>query len=307
MAVFGDGAQPGSAVARADLAGRHPDPPLRTTLSEPAALAAVPGTGDVVVVGTGDDQLVEISAATGRIVRRVTVGLQPDAVAVTPAGTAIVVDGGADAVTPVNLHTGRVGPAVHVGNGPDAIAIGGPGGRLAVVADGGQNLVLPVFTATMHPGFPIRAGSEPDAVAFAPGGTLVLVADLGSDNVTPIDLTTGHPARAIPVGVPPTGIAVTRRPAPGTTAATDPAGTAWVCGGGELVPIDLTTMRAGAPIAVGHAAEDLALTDGGTRAWVADQQNRITEVDLADGKVGPSVVVGGRPRDIVIPAAAAGG
>lgn len=301
VAAFGDAAQPGTEVPRVNLARHRADPPLMTTLSEPSALAAVPGTSDLVVVGAGNDQLVEIDAATGRIHVRVTVGLQPDAVAVTTSGTAIVVDGGAGTVVPVNLRTGRAGSPVRVGVSPDAVAIGGPHHSLAVVADAGQGVILPLFLQGMRPGFPIEVGSEPDAIAFTPNGQTALVANLGSDNVTPVDLTHGHPGAAIPVGVAPTGIAVTDLPAPGTTRSTDPVGTAWVSGGDAVVPIDLATMTAGTPIPVGHPAEALALTAGGTRAWVADQSNKITEVDLATGHVGPSVFVGGRPRAIVVP------
>ncbi len=301
VAAFGDGAQPGSEVPRVDLARARTDPPLHTTVSEPDAVASVPGTDDLVVVGAGNDQLVEIDGASGRIVLRVTVGLRPDAVAVTSGGTAIVVDGGSGDITPVDLRTGHVGPAVHVGDVPDAIAIGGTARRVAVVADAGQGVVMPVFLDGFRQGFPIRVGVEPDAVAFTPGGTTALVANLGSDSVTPVDLARGRPGAAVDVGVPPTGIAVTRRPAPGTTAATDPAGTAWVSGGGSLVPIDLSTMAVGTPVPVGHPAEAVALADGGTRAWVCDEQGTVTEVDLATGRAGPSVFVGGRPRGIVVP------
>lgn len=304
MCVFADPAQPGSTIARVDLAAATVDPPLRTTVSEPAAVDAVPGTGLLAVVGTGDDQLVEIDAASGAVVHRVTVGLEPDAMAVTPDGTALVADGGSARLTAVDLRTGRVERTLHVGQVPDAVAVN-PSGTRAVVVDEAQGAAVPILMAGLTTGFPIAVGSEPDAVAVAPDGVTALVADLGGDSVTPLDLQTGAVGTPVAVGVPPTGVAVTSRPAPGTDRATDPAGTAWVSGGGSLVPIDLSTMTAGSPLSVGRPAEAVALTDGGTRAWVADQDAAVTELDLTTGRVLHTVSVGGRPTAIAVPGGSA--
>ncbi len=274
--------------------------PLDTTVSEPAALAVERG-GDLVVVGTGDDQLVVIDPATGRVDRRIVVGLQPAAVAVAPGGSnAVVADSGSGQLTEVDLRTGRVTRSVPVGSVPDAVAVGGPKSSLAVVADEGQGTVVVVRLHPMHPGPAIPVGSEPVAVAIAPGGETALVANLGSDTVTPVNLLTSAAETPITLPVPPTGLAVSPLPAPGTTSSTDPAGTAWVSGGESLVPIDLATMTAGTPIAIGHPTEAVALSSGGRRAWVADQDARVTSVDLVDQRVGPTLYVGGRPSAIVV-------
>lgn len=299
VAAFADPAQPGSLVPRVDLRRGRVDPPLRTTVTEPAALAGVPGTGDLVVVGAGDDQLVEVDAATGAILRRVTVGLRPDAVALTAGGrTALVADGGSGQLSVVDLATGQVVATRAIGSLPTAVATTP---TRAVVVDERQGVAVPVALPGLQVGAPVAVGTEPDAVAIAPGGATALVAALGSDSLTPLDLRTGAAGPPVPVGVPATGVAVTRHPAPGATAAGDPAGTAWVTGGDVLVPVDLATMAAGPPVRVGHPAEALALTDGGSRAWVAGTDGTVTEVDLDSGRVMRTVRVGGRPGAVVVP------
>lgn len=301
VCVFAYPSQPGTRLARIDLTDRRTVTPLDTTVSEPAAMAVVGRSGDLVVVGTGDDQLVVVDPATGHIERRVVVGLEPAAVAVTADGTrAVVADSGSGQLRAVDLRTGAVTGSVSVGSVPDAVAIGGPHGTLAVVADEAQDAVVLVNLRTLQPGPTISVGSEPVAVAITPDGTTALVANFGSDTLTPVNLVTAAAGLPIALPVPPTGLAVSPLPAPGTTTTSDPDGTAWVSGGGSLVPIDLATMAAGSPIAVGHPTEAVALSDGGRHAWVADEDARVTTIDLVNGRVGPTLYVGGRPSAIVV-------
>lgn len=301
VCVFAYPSQPGTRLARIDLANQRTLAPLDTTVSEPAAMAAAGHSGNLVVVGTGDDQLVVLDPATGRVDRRVVVGLEPAAVAVTADGTrAVVADSGSGELSVVDLRTGRITGSARVGSVPDAVAIGGSHSALAVVADEAQDSVVLVNLHTMRPGPAISVGSEPVAVAITPDGTTALVANFGSDTVTPVNLTTSAAGSPVTLPVPPTGLAVSPLPSPGTTSASDPDGTAWVSGGGSLVPIDLATMAAGSPIAVGHPTEAVALSDGGRRAWVADEDARVTSVDLVDQRVGRTLYVGGRPSAIVV-------
>jgi hypothetical protein len=75
--------------------------------------------------------------------------------------------------------------------------------------------------------------------------------------------------------------------------------TAWVTTGEKIVPVDLTSLKVGPPVAVGHLAEAIAVS-GGTSAWVAGQDATVTAVDLSTGALAPPVSVGGRPAAIVI-------
>jgi len=246
-----------------------------------------------------EDLLAVIDSSTGRVLGRVTTGVEPDAVTVAPNGRlAVVADSGDGTVTVVNLETMRAAPRLPVGPQPDAVAIGGPGGETALVADLGRSTVTPVDLETMTVGRPIRVGEEPDAIALSPDGDSALVADLGSDEVTYVNLTTLRAGPEIPVGVPPTGIA--------TQAGSGGSGPlAWVSGGSSLVSVSFDGKHGvGAAMPVGHLAEGLAIGSGTDTAWVADSDPYVTEVNLTTRRVVESVHVGGRPTQIVIPAAA---
>jgi DNA-binding beta-propeller fold protein YncE len=169
-----------------------------------------------------------------------------------------------------------------------------------VVAESGAGVVTLVDLDRWQVTATVPVGAEPDAVAVARGGTLALVASLGADTVTPIDLESGVAGTPIDVGVPPTGLAVSGAPAPGSSPASDPEGTAWVAGGGVLVPIDLATLQAGDPVPAGGPAEAVAVSGRGRYAWVADAGGRVSEIDLRSARVVRSVSVGGRPTAIAI-------
>src|ERR1700683_575980 len=75
-------ANPGNTVAVVDTVTAKAQKPI-TTDTLPAALAVTPGGSDVLVANKGTDTVSEIDVASGTVVRQVTVGLEPDGVAVT--------------------------------------------------------------------------------------------------------------------------------------------------------------------------------------------------------------------------------
>ncbi|MGP8008073.1 MAG: YncE family protein, partial [Acidimicrobiales bacterium] len=75
VATLAGQADPGDAVAVVDTSTSKTLTPIATgTL--PSAMAATPDGKDLLVTDKGIDQLTEVATATGRVVRRVTVGLE---------------------------------------------------------------------------------------------------------------------------------------------------------------------------------------------------------------------------------------
>ena len=289
---FASDALPGTTITPIDLAaGRTAG---RVTIgSLPSAVATTPGGGRLLVVAQGADVLVVLDTASDAVIGRVPTGLEPDAVAVTPDGrTAVVADLGDGTVTPVDLSRLRARRPIAVGSRPDAVAVT-PDGRTAVVADFGDRTVTLVDLSTMTAGPRVPVGNEPDAVAVTPDGTTAVVADFGDGTVTPVDLATRRAGSPVAVGPGPTSVAM---------APTSPAGgpAAWVAVGASLVPVAIPGLVAGAPVAVGHLAEALAVDGGGHRAWVAGLDGAVTPIDLATGHAGRSVGVKGRPSAIAV-------
>ncbi|MFC0081912.1 YncE family protein [Aciditerrimonas ferrireducens] len=283
VAAFGDPAEPGALVPRVGL---HPLRTLRP-LATTAAQAAVVGTwhADLVVLGEADDQLVVLSPG-GRVLRRVVVGLEPDALAVR-GDLALVADSGSGQLQGVDLQTGRVLWSVAVGAVPDALAVAGSS---VLVADLASGRVVAVSLVSHRVTASADGGPEPDALAVA--GSSVLVADLGADQVLALDLPGLSQGPRVAVPFDPTGLAL----GPG------PAGTpvAWAVGGAALVPLRLPGLLPGPAIPLGHVAEALALGPGGRTAWVAEEDGFVAAVNLATGRVLGRTYVGGRPSALAL-------
>jgi YVTN family beta-propeller protein len=268
--------------------------------SLPSALAYTAGDRGLLVVTQGDDTLHEIDPATHDVVHSVTVGVEPDAVAVAPGGThgegiALVANLGSNTVTPVDLGTWRAGPPVVVGAEPVAVAVAPPsagsGTVLAYVANFGSNTVTPIDVATMGTGAPIAVGPSPQTLAVASGQ--VLVGNFGNATLTEINGATLRPDAAVPLPFAPTGIA----------AGAGGAGVgAYVCGGAGLVPVTITALgpAVGTLIGLPDAAQGVALSTDGATAWVTQQAGALLPVTLATGKTGPPIHLGGHPSAIVI-------
>jgi YVTN family beta-propeller protein len=290
---------PGMDVAPVDLTTRRQGAKVPVG-SLPAALAYTAGDRGLLVVTQGDDTLHEIDPATHDVIHAVTVGVEPEAVAVAPGGThgagiALVANFGSNTVTPVDLGTWRAGPPVVVGSEPVAIAVAPPlpgsGTVLAFVANFGSNTVTPINVASMGTGAPIPVGPSPQTLAVASGA--LLVGNFGNATLTQINIATLRPLAPVPLPFAPTGIAAG---AGGSAAA------AYVCGGAGLVPITLTPLgpAVGPQIGLPDVAQGVALSADGATAWVTQQAGGLVPVTLATGMADPAIHLGGHPSAIVI-------
>ena len=296
--------EPGSAITPVDLSSHAPETrvhvgSLPAAASLPSAMTFTKGNAALLVVTRGDDMLNEIEPTTHHVEHKVTVGLEPDAVAVAPGdaggkGIALVANSGDNTVTPVDLGTWKTGKPIPVGTEPVAIVVAG---GTAFVADFGSNQVTPIDLTTMQPGSPIAVGQGPETLATATaaavpgptGSTEVLVGDFGDDTLTPIDATTlvAGPPVALPVN--PTDIVVTTS---GTTA--------YIAGGASVVPLTVSGLALGTPIVLRGVAQALALAPGDGTAWVALQTGSLVPVSLPSGTVGRAIHLGGHPSAVAI-------
>jgi YVTN family beta-propeller protein len=288
--------EPGSAVTAVDLASHATETnvhvgSLPAAASLPSAMAFTKDDAALLVVTRGDDMLNEIDPTTHRVMRKVTVGLEPDAVAVAPGGSgdkglALVANLGDDSVTPVDLGTWKAGKPIPVGTEPVAIAVSV---GTAFVANFGSNTVTPIDLATMQAGAPIAVGQGPETVAIAEAGGEVLVGNFGNDTLTPINTGTLKAGTAVTLPLNPTGIVVS---ASGTTA--------YISGGAAVVPVTVAGLAVGTSVALRGVAQAIALSPGDKTAWVALQAGSLVQVALASGTVGRTIHLGGHPSALVI-------
>jgi len=235
---------------------------------------------------------IKIATGGGSSESAVSVGGNPDTVAITPDGRiAYVASVESGTVTPILTATNEVGSAITVGGGPTAIAIT-PDSRTAYVVNDFSNSVTPIDTATdtAEPAIPV--GADPVFIAITPDGKTAYVANASSDTVTPIDIATNTAGPAISVGQSPYSIAITPN---GKTAyvANDNSNT--------ITPIDTANNTAEAAIQVEQNPNDIAITPNGKTAYVTSASfDNVTPINTATNKAKTAIPVGAGPVNIAI-------
>ncbi len=278
-------AAPSAPAGPAPDAAGGPAAPGQPPLADPTAFVVNYGLGTV-TPGT----VTPVNLVTRRAGPAITVGPDPQAIAITPDGqTAYVVDSGSGTVTPINTVTRRAAPAITVGADPRAIAITADG-KTAYVTDSGSGTVTPISTATNQAGPPITVGADPRALAITPDGRTLYVLNWEGGSVTPVATATNQPGRPIRTGSFPVAIAIAR-------------GFAYVAnyGSGTVTPIATGSGRAGRPIPVGQAPDAVAITPDGRTAYVVDgDSDTVTPIATGTGRPGLPIGVGYSPASVTI-------
>jgi DNA-binding beta-propeller fold protein YncE len=264
-----------------------------TVGSGPSAIAIAPDGATAYVADEGTTNtspgfVTPIDLSTNTAGTAIPVGSGPDAVAITPdGGTAYVGNYNDSTITPVNLATDSAGTPIPVGGAPTSIAIA-PDGTTAYVGrayEAGIQLDLTTntvgsgvspsgFTSAISPdgatvfatnpqyngvnvfdtatasGTTVGALNSPEGVAVTPDGSTAYVAYHPFTGTTgallPIPLADPNtPGAPIDLGIH-SAFAVAVTPDGSTAFVTDLTG-------GDVVPVDLATGTAGAPIPLGSA------------------------------------------------------
>jgi YVTN family beta-propeller protein len=249
-----------------------------------------------------------VDLATGAVDTPITVGEQPDGIAITPDGaTAYVADFGSSQIVPVTLATGAVGTPIALDNRPSAIALA-PGGKIAyAISDTGFE--YPITLATGQVGNPSLIPSNSDAFAIAPSG-MAYIADAADASLRPFSLTGAGLGQPIDLdSTTPDGIAISpdgktayiTSSVGGTVAPDIETRDAPASSSGTITPISLSTGTLGAPIQTGGEPSGIAISADGSTAYVTDLSNgELTPVSLATGVLGTPISVGAQPSAIAL-------
>lgn len=206
-------------------------------------------------------------------------------IAVTSDTNPYYADTGPDSVIPINSSTGALGRPIPIpGKGIAGIATTPDGRAVYVLIQGG---LVRVSLDTGSVGAPVRSGGS--GVAVSPDGQIAYVTD-GSHEITPVKLSSGARGQTVTVQNPGFGLS-------GIAIAPD-ARTAYVvtynnngnATNSGIIPVDLTTRRAGTPIVVpgsggpyGGGLFDIALTPNGETAYVTGRSTDSTETTPGAG------------------------
>ncbi|NML07304.1 beta-propeller fold lactonase family protein [Sphingomonas sp. G-3-2-10] len=196
----------GGAVTTVNLA----DGKVGTTISVPGSgantVAFTPDGKTCYVADWGTDSAagnivtpiqVTGDGASGTVQPSITVGLNPNWVAITRDGaTAYVANKGSRSVTPIDVATNTAGTPIELTGQPIQIEIS-PDGKLAYIAVAGTDVagnaidaVVPLDLtsrpATAGPAINVVAGTQPHWIAFTPDGARAYIVGNGNGTLTPI-------------------------------------------------------------------------------------------------------------------------
>ena len=245
------------------------------------------------------DGTVSVIATASRAVigAPITVGSNPQGVAVTPdGGTVYVANSDSNTVSAIATATNTViGAAIAVGNSPLGIAVT-PDGSKVYVANLGDGTVSVIATASNTViGAPIAVGTSPQGVAASPDGSKIYVANLDDGTVSVIatatDTIIGTP---ITVGGFPVGVALT--PDGSRLYVTNAVS--------DTVSVIATASNTviGAPIIVGNFPVGVAVTPDGSAVYVANESDGTVSViaTATDTVVGAAITVGSSPQGVAV-------
>ena len=215
------------------------------------------------------------------VVTTISVGTNPQGVAIDPAGTfAYVTNAGENTVSKISLATNSVVATIAISapnNVPSGVAIN-PAGTFAYVTNF-YGTVSKISLTTNSVVATITVGGNPQGIAIDPAGTFAYITNASFGTVSKISLTTNSVVATISVGVDPWRLAI------------NPAGTfAYVTsrGSGTVSKISLTTNSVVATISVGGSPYGIAIDPAGTFAYVAEGEN-VSKINLATDAVVASI------------------
>lgn len=145
--------------------------------------------------------------AFGRVLPSITVGNNPNWVAITKDGaTAYVANKGSNSITPIDVRTNTAGADIPMPGPPIQIEIA-PDGTRAYIAIAGDSpeidavvpMYLTVTPGTVGPAITLASKCQPHWIAFTPDGATAYVVGNGNSTLTPITVASGTPGTPIQV------------------------------------------------------------------------------------------------------------
>ena len=263
--------------------------------------------GNFTYNGTKDNTTGQVfPVLENNVIKNITVGSKPEAVAITPNGQeAYVTNYGQNTVYVLNTSSFALIKNITVGSGPDSVAIT-PNGQEAYVADYKSGNVSVINTSSLTTIKNISMGTHaviiaghshnfvnsPAVVAITPNGQEAYVSLAAISNVSVINTSSLTTIKNITVGSGPEGVAITPN---GQEAyvANNGANTTYVLNTSSFALIkNITGFES--PIRV-------AITPNGQEAYVTNyDSNTVSVINTSSNAVIDTITVGSSPEGIVI-------
>jgi YVTN family beta-propeller protein len=238
--------------------------------------------------------IVTVNSAFGppTLTGTISVGAEPDGVAVTPDGAYVyVANRGSNSVSVIDTATHTVTANITVGTYPAGVAIT-PNGAYAYVTNSGSDSISVINTATKTVTANIPVGRSPFRLAIAPNGAYAYAANQGGNTVSVINTATNTVTANLTVGNYPFGIAVS------------PDGTRLYTtdyGDGKVSVVNIATNAMIASVTVGEAPTYVAISPNGAYAYVVNYaSDMVSVINTATNLVTANIPVGRSPFTVTI-------
>ena len=256
--------------------------------------------GNIMVACTDSNAADVIAPATGKSLRRIPLGAEPEAFDISPDGKTIYVSNEDEgAASFIDAATGKKLHSVKVGKEPEGVKVSADGKTLYVTSEV-ASLVHVIDTATAKVVKNIKVGKRPRRMALTPDGRELWVTNELDASVT-IVATADHSviatlkfevkgARA--EDITPVGIQMTRD-----------GKRAFVALGkaNHVAFVDVAARKVTHLVLVGKRAWNVTLDKAEARLWVVNGlSDDVTVVDVAAAKPIKSIPVGRVPYGLVI-------
>jgi PQQ-dependent catabolism-associated beta-propeller protein len=260
----------------------------------------IPGGKQLMVACTDSNEADVIDLATGKSVKRVPLGDEPEAFDLSPDGKTIYVSNEDEGEASfIDAATGKVLKTVKVGEEPEGVKVSADG-KLLYVTSEVASLVHVIDTATGKVVKNVKVGKRPRRMAITPDGKELWVTSELDASATIID-TADHSVKdtikftvkgARSEDITPVGITMTKD------------GKRAFVGLGKanhVAFVDVPTRKVTGLVLVGQRAWNVALNKAESQLWVINGlSDDVTVVDVEGVKAIKSIPVGRVPYGVVI-------
>jgi PQQ-dependent catabolism-associated beta-propeller protein len=256
--------------------------------------------GKVMVACTDSNAADIIDPATGKSVRRVPLGDEPEAFDISPDGKMFFVSNEDEgAASFVDAATGKVLKNVKVGKEPEGVKVSADGKTLFVTSEV-ASLVHVIDIASAKVTKNIKVGKRPRRIALTPDGKELWVTNELDSSVSIVSLATQEVAATIKFelkgaraeDITPVGITMSRD-----------GKRAFVALGraNHVAFVDVAARKVTDLVLVGKRAWNVALDKAEKQLWVVNGlSDDVTVVDVAGAKAIKSIPVGRVPYGVVV-------
>ncbi len=256
--------------------------------------------GKLMVACTDSNAADVIDPATGKSVRRVPLGNEPEAFDISPDGKTIYVSNEDEAEASfVDAATGKILNSVKVGKEPEGVKVSADGKTLYVTSEV-ASLVHVIDTAAGKVVKNIKVGKRPRRMAITPDGKELWVTNELDSSVTVVSTANHEVVATLPFEVK--GVRKEDITPVGITMSRDGKRAFVALGRANRVAfVDVAARKVTDLVLVGKRAWNVALDQAGARLWVVNGlSDDVTVVEVDGARAIKSIPVGRVPYGVVV-------